>query len=101
MFQFRKVFDSVFDKVDLLLLPTQPVVAFNLGTKGELDIKGRKMAIFDASSRPLWFAAFRGLPAINVPSGFYDGLPIGLQIIGPPKSESRVYELADKVLSLI
>jgi aspartyl-tRNA(Asn)/glutamyl-tRNA(Gln) amidotransferase subunit A len=84
---------TVFEDFDLLVTPTTPVTAWPLGQLGPSRIGNRA-----ASSRghavftPLFNHTY--LPACSVPCGLADGLPVGLQIVGPRYSDSRVLAAA-------
>ena len=78
-----KEFDDVFKKVDVLLTPTSPTVAFKLNEKTDDPLK---MYQSDLCTIPVNIA---GLPAISIPGGFEDGLPVGIQLIGPQNGEDR------------
>ncbi len=81
-------FQKAFDQVDVLLTPTTPTAAFELGS--QLD--PISMYMNDVFTVP---ASLAGLPAMSVPSGLStDGLPLGLQIIGNQFDESSVLKIA-------
>ncbi len=79
-------FARLFTKVDLLAGPTSPQPAFLLGEKTQ-DPLG--MYLCDALTAA---ANLAGLPALSLPCGFSRGLPVGLQLMGPPLSEERILE---------
>lgn len=75
----------VFSEVDVLLTPTTPHAAFPLNGPAPAD-----QARFTA------FANLSGCPAVSIPMGqLADGLPVGLQFVGPPGSDLRLLELAE------
>ena len=84
----RQDFARVFEQVDALVTPTSPVAAFPLGEKMADPVQ---MYLIDVCTLPINIA---GLPAMSVPCGFADGLPVGMQLIGPPLSEARLLGLA-------
>lgn len=84
----RRDFDRAFEKCDILATPTAPSVAFKLGEKTD-DPFAMKLA--DVCTIPINMA---GVPAISLPCGFQDGLPIGLQLIGNLLDESTVLRAA-------
>ena len=84
----RRDFDRVFDQVDALVTPTSPVVAFRLGEKINDPVE---MYLIDVCTVP---ANIAGLPGISVPCGFSQGLPVGMQLIGPHLSEQRLLNIA-------
>ena len=84
----RQDFDRVFQEVDILVTPTSPVVAFPLGEKTEDPVQ---MYLIDVCTVPLNIA---GLPGISVPCGYSQGLPVGMQLIGPHLSEATLLGLA-------
>jgi aspartyl-tRNA(Asn)/glutamyl-tRNA(Gln) amidotransferase subunit A len=87
--QMRRAAPQLFAQVDLLLTPTVPLVPVPLADARDDDAG---VALFARNARP--FNAY-GLPAVSVPCGFArDGLPIGLQIVGPPWGEESVLRLA-------
>jgi len=84
----RQEFDQAFDKFDALVTPTSPTVPFKIGEKIDDPLQ---MYLSDVCTLPINIA---GLPAISIPAGFADGLPIGLQIIGKPFSEETILKIA-------
>lgn len=83
----REDFRKVFEKVDLLIAPTAPTVAFKFGEKTKDPVQ---MYLSDIFTAP---ANLAGIPAMSVPCGLADGLPVGLQIMGPWMREDRIFEL--------
>ena len=72
--------------MDAILCPTSPEPAFSLGAKADDPLA---MYLADVFTVP---ASLAGLPAVSVPSGFSrDGLPIGMQLIGPVFSEETIF----------
>jgi len=85
----KKDFDDAFKKVDVIMAPTAPEVAFRLGEKTGDPIK---MYLSDVLTIPCNIA---GLPGVSVPCGFSsDGLPIGIQVLGKPFDEGSVIHIA-------
>jgi aspartyl-tRNA(Asn)/glutamyl-tRNA(Gln) amidotransferase subunit A len=84
----RHDFDNAFDKCDVIATPTAPSVAFPLGDKAS-DPMAMKLA--DICTIPVNMA---GLPALSMPCGFENGLPIGLQLIGRMLDESTLLRVA-------
>ncbi|HLL92330.1 MAG TPA: amidase family protein, partial [Solirubrobacteraceae bacterium] len=81
-------FRSAFDQVDLIVTPTAPSVAFKLGEKTADPLA---MYLNDFCTVPMSLA---GIPAISIPCGLAEGLPVGLQIAGPAFSENRLLDAA-------
>ncbi len=84
----REDFDRVFQEVDALAAPVSPLVAFPIGERTDDPVR---MYLVDVYTLPVNIA---GLPAMSVPCGFSDGLPVGLQLIGPHLSEGRLLNIA-------
>ena len=84
----RQDFDRVFQDVDALVTPTSPVTAFKIGEKSGDPVQ---MYLIDVCTLPVNIA---GLPGLSVPCGFSDGLPVGLQLIGPRFSEETLLRTA-------
>ena len=81
-------FRRAFAEVDLLLGPTTPTTAFGLGDKTSDPITMYLNDIYTIG------ANMAGLPAMSLPCGFADGLPVGVQLIGPHFSEGRLLAAA-------
>ena len=83
---------QVFETVDVLISPTLPFTAPDIGSNF-VDINGKKEELIKSALHFMRPASLTGLPALSVPCGFKDGLPIGLQIIGPPLSEAKLLDV--------
>jgi aspartyl-tRNA(Asn)/glutamyl-tRNA(Gln) amidotransferase subunit A len=84
----KREFDQAFEKYDALVTPTSPIVPFKLGEKLEDPMQ---MYLSDICTMPMNIA---GIPAISVPAGFVDNLPVGMQIMGKPFSEETLLRIA-------
>jgi aspartyl-tRNA(Asn)/glutamyl-tRNA(Gln) amidotransferase subunit A len=78
-------FAAAFTDYDLLVSPTSPTVAFKLGEKTENPLA---MYLADVLTIPPNMA---GLPGLSIPCGLSEGLPVGLQLIGPQFSENLLF----------
>src|SRR3712207_6506710 len=76
---------AAFERFDVLVSPTSPTVAFALGEKTENPLA---MYLSDVLTIPSNMA---GLPGLSIPCGLSDGLPVGLQLIGPQFSENTLF----------
>jgi aspartyl-tRNA(Asn)/glutamyl-tRNA(Gln) amidotransferase subunit A len=81
-------FKRAFTAVDVLLGPTTPTPAFDLGAKVDDPVTMYLNDIYTIG------ANLAGLPAMSIPCGFVGGLPVGLQLIGPHFAESRLLATA-------
>jgi aspartyl-tRNA(Asn)/glutamyl-tRNA(Gln) amidotransferase subunit A len=81
-------FNAAFEKVDLIVTPTSPSVAFPLGAKTDDPLA---MYMNDYCTVPMPLA---GIPAISIPSGLSEQLPVGLQLAGPAFSENKILDAA-------
>ncbi|MGI9330533.1 MAG: amidase family protein, partial [Gammaproteobacteria bacterium] len=81
-------FQAAFRDFDLLVGPTTPTPAFRLGEKTDDPVQ---MYLNDIYTIGVNLA---GLPGISVPCGFAQGLPVGLQLIGPAFGEPQVLNFA-------
>jgi aspartyl-tRNA(Asn)/glutamyl-tRNA(Gln) amidotransferase subunit A len=78
---------EAFERFDVLVTPTSPTVAFELGAKTADPLA---MYLSDLLTIPSCMA---GLPGLNVPCGLSEGLPVGLQLIGPQFSENVLFRV--------
>ncbi|HEY6758985.1 MAG TPA: Asp-tRNA(Asn)/Glu-tRNA(Gln) amidotransferase subunit GatA [Baekduia sp.] len=81
-------YKNAFADVDLIVTPTAPNVAWELGAKSDDPLA---MYLEDLFTVPISLA---GLPAISIPNGLSDNLPVGFQIAGPAFSENRILSAA-------
>ncbi len=87
----RKISDdfaATFSKVDALMLPTTPDTAFKLGSLNDDPVSMYQQDFFTVP------ASLAGIPALSIPCGFQNNLPVGLQLIGPANSEKTILEIA-------
>jgi aspartyl-tRNA(Asn)/glutamyl-tRNA(Gln) amidotransferase subunit A len=81
-------FRTAFERFDFIVTPTSPWTAFELGAKTDDPLA---MYLNDFCTVPMPLA---GIPAISIPSGLSDGLPVGFQLAGPAFSEGRILDAA-------
>jgi aspartyl-tRNA(Asn)/glutamyl-tRNA(Gln) amidotransferase subunit A len=81
-------FRAAFGEVDLIVTPTSPTVAFGLGERTDDPLA---MYLSDVLTVPMSLA---GIPAISIPGGLSEGLPVGIQLAGPAFSENRILDAA-------
>ncbi len=81
-------FRMAFDRFDFVVTPTSPWTAFELGAKTDDPLA---MYLNDFCTVPMPLA---GIPAISIPCGLSEGLPVGFQLAGPAFSESQLLDAA-------
>jgi aspartyl-tRNA(Asn)/glutamyl-tRNA(Gln) amidotransferase subunit A len=81
-------FAQAWERFDFVVTPTAPGVAFELGAKTADPLA---MYLNDYCTVPMSLA---GIPAVSIPNGLSEGLPVGFQIAGPAFSESRILDAA-------
>ena len=87
----KRDFDDAFERADVLATPTMPVLPPALGDSLSDPLQ---LYLMDANTVPVNLA---NLPAISVPAGEADGLPVGLQLIGPAFGEEAIVRAASAV----
>lgn len=86
---------GLFEGYDYLVAPVAQVLPFSLDIEYPLEIEGVVMETYIDWMKSCYFITTVGLPAISVPAGFTDGgLPVGLQIVGRPRDDVGVLQLA-------
>jgi aspartyl-tRNA(Asn)/glutamyl-tRNA(Gln) amidotransferase subunit A len=83
----KREHDALFETFDALVSPTSPTVAFPLGARTADPLA---MYLCDLLTIPSCMA---GLPGLNVPCGLSEGLPVGLQLIGPQFAENTLFRI--------
>ena len=78
---------AAFERFDVLVSPTSPTVAFELGARTENPLA---MYLSDLLTIPSCMA---GLPGLSIPCGLSEGLPVGLQLVGPQFSENTLFAI--------
>lgn len=84
----RREYENAFKEVDIIAGPTTVETAFKIGSKTDDPLQ---MYLTDAL---VVLQPLAGVPAISVPAGFIDGLPIGLQLTAPHFAEERLFQVA-------
>ncbi|MDP9427373.1 MAG: amidase [Actinomycetota bacterium] len=90
---YQRVIDF-FDRYDVLLAPTTQVLPFPVELEYPTEVDGEPLHDYLAWMRSCTLITPTGCPALSVPGGFTDdGLPVGLQVITPPRADRRVLEV--------
>jgi len=87
----KEDFDKAFQKVDVILTPTSPCPAFKISEKIKDPLLMYLSDIFTVSSNLV------GLPAISIPAGFVEKLPVGLQLIGKLFEEDKILKIGQLI----
>ncbi len=91
----KQDFDKAFEKVDAILTPTSPSVAFKMGEKVKEPLKMYLSDIYTISANLV------GIPAVSLPCGFSkDTLPIGIQFMAKPFNEEMLFQIGGAFQSL-
>src|SRR5436190_12222937 len=83
----KREHDALFERFDLLVSPTSPTVAFELGARTANPLA---MYLSDVLTIPSNMA---GLPGLSIPCGLSEGLPVGFQLIGPQFAENTLFQV--------
>ena len=83
----KKDFESAFTKVEAIITPVSPTLPWKLGEKVDDPLKMYLSDIFTIT------ANLAGIPGLAVPCGFAEGLPVGMQILGPQFSEELLFQI--------
>ncbi len=83
----KKDYDDAFQKVDALIAPVSPTLPWKLGEKVNDPLV---MYLSDALTVT---ANIAGVPGLAIPAGFSNGLPVGIQILGPHFSEEKLFQI--------
>ena len=83
-------FEKAFRAVDVIITPVSPTMPWKFGEKMNDPLS---MYLSDVYSAPTNLA---GIPGLSVPTGFINGLPVGMQILGPQFSESLLFRVGQK-----
>jgi aspartyl-tRNA(Asn)/glutamyl-tRNA(Gln) amidotransferase subunit A len=81
-------FQKAFEKVDVLLTPASPTLPWKLGAKVDDPLSMYLSDVFTVHANLV------GIPGLSVPAGFIDGLPVGMQLLGPHFQEELLYRVA-------
>ncbi|MEK7087578.1 MAG: Asp-tRNA(Asn)/Glu-tRNA(Gln) amidotransferase subunit GatA, partial [Patescibacteria group bacterium] len=91
----KKDFDFAFENVDVILTPTTPSTAFKFGEKTSDPLSMYLADIYTVSVN------LAGVPAISIPSGDVNGLPVGLQLIGKSFGDIKLLQIAKLIETII
>jgi amidase len=93
--EWYHVVRKLFERYDYLVLPSAQVFPFDVETHWPAEIAGKKMDTYHRWMEVMIPVTFSGCPAIGVPVGFSArGLPMGMQIVGPMRSEQALLQIA-------
>ena len=85
----RRDFERAFESCDALVTPTSPELAFRIGEKTEDPLTMYLSDVYTVS------ANLAGIPGVSLPCGFAQGLPVGMQLLGPALEEAMLLRIAD------
>jgi aspartyl-tRNA(Asn)/glutamyl-tRNA(Gln) amidotransferase subunit A len=98
---FRREMDQVWEKVDILVTPTTPIVAPPIDAQ-TVTIKGREETVRMATTRLVRGMNYLGEPALSMPCGkTQSGLPIGLQLVSAPFADEKLLKIAKSLEEML
>lgn len=93
--KIKQEFDAVFENVDILITPTTPLKAFKLGEKINDPVSMYLVDLYTVNANIL------GIPAINIPLGIKNDLPIGMQLMAQRWNDFNMFEAAKIIKNLV
>ncbi len=85
----RRDFEAAFEECDALIAPTCPTTAFKIGEKIDDPLHMYLSDIYVVATNPA------GVPALSLPCGFSNGMPVGMQLIGKHLSEANLFQIGN------
>lgn len=97
--EIKEEFQEVFKKVDVMIGPTLPITASPIGSDYAI-LNGKPVKLAEHVSRYIRPTTLAGIPAMSIPCGFSDGMPVGLQVFSGPFKEGKLFQVASAIESL-
>jgi amidase len=92
--RIQRAWANMFEEIDVMLMPTSLILPF----ENDLDFKSpERIPEIVAAQAPLFVVNLLGLPSVAVPLGFHNGIPVGIQIIGPMHDDAFVLDIAEEL----
>ena len=91
--ELKQQFTDIFKEIDVLIAPTLPILPPDIGS-ATAKMNGEDVDLLNHIIRFTGPSNLMGLPALSIPCGLIEGLPVGLQIIGPAFQEQKVFNIA-------
>lgn len=98
--ELKAEFTKVFEEIDVLIAPTLPSLLNDIGSDVVM-INGQQEDLLNNTIRMTGPSNLTGLPALSIPIGLIDGLPVGMQIIGDAFDEKTIFNIAKHVEKLV
>jgi amidase len=99
--EFRRRMKAFFDRWDLLVMPAAPVPPFphdrRPRNKRKLQTADGRSAPYDAMVHWAALSTVCGFPSVTLPTGTVEGLPIGVQLVGPRDGDARLLSIAEGI----
>lgn len=89
----RRDFTAAFTAVDALVAPTLPIPTPRIG-QDTTELNGQQVDVIDQLIRLVGPANLVGIPSLSIPCGLVEGLPVGMQLLAPPKGEQVALHIA-------
>ncbi|UNM97072.1 amidase [Ignatzschineria rhizosphaerae] len=98
--ELKAEFTKVFEEIDVLIAPTLPSLPNDIGSDLVM-INGKEEDVLNNTIRMTGPSNLTGLPALSMPIGLVDGLPVGMQIIGDAFDEKTIFNIAKNIEKLV
>jgi indoleacetamide hydrolase len=99
--RLKRAFAAVFSEVDTLIYPTTPLTAPHIEPGDTIDVDGTPMPTFPAYSMTTRPDSMAGLPSISLANGLVEGLPTGIQLVGPEGADQCLLAMAEAVEAVL
>lgn len=99
--EFSMIFRNLFQGIEIMAYPSTSVTATPLNYRGNLTVNGKVTNLYEALSRFNWFTSMSGYPAITIPMGKSNHLPVGIQFAAHKLDEAKLYQIARHLEGLL